>query len=114
MHLSGVPHGNMGFSYIFGNGALYSQKIPLMKGLGSSCTLYNSLAICNVWDYVFMPGSGGYLLLMFMIKKYCIYVLSSVEATSQQLHVVKIKLYVLRIWGLWLEFQISADTSIFA
>lgn len=68
VHLSGVPHGNMGFSYIFGNGALYSQKIPVMKGLGSSCTLYNSLAICNVWDYVFMPGSGGYLLLMFMIK----------------------------------------------
>lgn len=27
-----------------------------------------ALAICNVWDCVFMPGSGGYLLLMFMIK----------------------------------------------
>lgn len=26
------------------------------------------LAICNVWDYIFMPGSGGYLLLMFKIK----------------------------------------------
>lgn len=71
MHLSSVLHGNTGFSYIFGNGALYSPILysPIKSDERLGFQLYFvALAICNVWDYVFMPGSGGYLLLMFMIK----------------------------------------------
>lgn len=49
-------------SYIFVNGALCPQK-------GFWFEMYFiGLAICNVWDYVFMPGSGVYLLLVFKIK----------------------------------------------